>query len=133
MKSHFQKFFVSRIIILLGCFAASFSLVRGDDMAARQEKLNGGYYLLHQLCDDEAQLPLLLDVKHAPQNIEDFAIRISKTAKESNSLLEQMQDSDPALKFDRNPLPSIERDVRESIQDEKQHQLLFGTSNDAFV
>jgi len=121
------------MIILLGCISASFTVARGDDKAARQEKLNGGYYLLRHLCDDEAQLPLLLDVKHAPDTIASFAIRVSMTAKESNSLLEQMQDSDPLLKFDQNPLPSIERDVRESIQDEKQHQLLFGTSDDAFV
>jgi hypothetical protein len=118
---------------MLGCISGGFTFIHGDDTGARQEKLNGGYYLLHHLCDDEAQLPLLLDVKHAPEAIKTFAIRISKTAKESNSLLEQMQDSDPALKFDQNPLPSIERDVRASIQDEKQHQLLFGTSDAPFV
>jgi hypothetical protein len=133
MKLLSRVFHVLSIITLIGCVSAPFTLVRGDDAGARQEKLNGGYFLLHQLCDDDAQLPLLLDVKHAPEAIETFAIRISKTAKESNSLLEQMQDSDPALNFDRNPLPSIERDVRASIQDEKQHQLLFGTSDDAFV
>jgi hypothetical protein len=133
MRSLASSFFIPRTIILLGCISAGFTCVRGDDSAARQEKLNGGYYLLHHLCDDEAGLPLLLDVKHAPEAIESFAIKVSKTAKESNSLLEQMKDSDPLLKFDRNPLPSIERDVRASIQDEKEHQLLFGTSDDAFV
>jgi hypothetical protein len=133
MKSRSPAFFALRFIVIFECLCGGFAFVRGDDITARQEKLNGGYYLLHQLCDDEAQLPLLLDVKHAPEAIEGFAIRISNTAKDSNSLIEQMQESDPALKFDRNPLPSIERDVRESIQDEKQHQLLFGTSDDAFV
>jgi len=121
------------MVILFGCISAGVTFVRGDDTATRQEKLNGGYYLLHHLCDDEAQLPLLLDVKHAPEAIKAFAIKISKTAKESNALLEQMQEGDPLLKFDQNPLPPIERDVRASIQEEKQHELLFGTSDDAFV
>jgi hypothetical protein len=133
MKSLFPVFLAPWFIVMLGCLFGDFTLVRGSETSATQEKLNGGYYLLHQLCDDEAQLPLLLDVKHAPDAIKDFAIRVSETAKESNHLLDQMQDSDPLLNFDQNPLPSIERDVRASIQDEKQHQLLFGTSDDAFV
>ena len=133
MKSLSAALFIASMILLLGCLSAYFGCARGDGESARQEKLNGGYFLLHQLCENEAQLPLLLDVKHAPDHIEAFAIRISKTAKETNSVLEQMQDGDPALQFDRNPLPSIERDARASIQDEKQHQLLFGTSDDAFV
>jgi hypothetical protein len=71
-------------------------------------------------------------VKHTSAEIESFADKISKTAKESSAVLEYMQDDDPALKFNPNPLPSIERDVRESIQDEKQHQLLFGTNDAEF-
>jgi hypothetical protein len=78
-------------------------------------------------------LPLLLDVKDAPPEIERYADHISKTAKESIAALERMQESDAHLKFDKNPLPPIERDVRESIQADKQHQLLFGTTGAEFV
>jgi hypothetical protein len=95
--------------------------------------LNGGYYLLHHLCEDEAKLPLLLDVKDAPPEIEKYAVHISKTAKESITALEHLQENDPHLNFDKNPLPRIERDVRESIQADKQHQLLFGTTGAEFV
>jgi len=104
-----------------------------SDSSKHQDYLNGGYYLLHHLCGDEAQLPLLLDVKDAPPEIKDFAVRISKTAEESTAALERLQDKDASIKFDQNPLPAIERDVRESIQDEKQHRLLFGATGPEFV
>ena len=98
-----------------------------------REKLNGGYYLLHHVSADEAQLPLLLDFKHAPPEISDFADQISKTAKKTVAVLEHLQEGDASIRFDRNPLPQIEQDVRDSIKAEKQHTLLFGTSNSAFV
>ncbi len=120
-------------IVAIGLTLASWTFLHADDLSARQAKLNVGYYLLHRLCNDEAQLPLLLDVKHAPDAIEGFAIKVSKTAKASNALLEQMEAGDRGLNFDKNPLPSIEQDVRASIQDEKKHELLFGTRDEAFV
>jgi hypothetical protein len=106
---------------------------RGNETSEHRDYLNGGYYLLHHLCEDEAKLPLLLDVKDAPPEIESYADLISKTAKETIAALERMQESDASLKFDKNPLPLIERDVRESIQADKQHQLLFGTTGAEFV
>jgi hypothetical protein len=131
IRSLLPGFFVPNLTVCVLCASALLTVGRGAE-AEKQEYLNGGYFLLHQLCDNEAQLPLLLDLKHSSPEIKTFADRISRTAKESNTSLEQMQDTDPAIKFDRNPLPSIEQDVRESIQDEKQHQLLFGTSGAAF-
>jgi hypothetical protein len=122
--------------VLFVCLWSAASVVtpaRGSDVSERQERLNGGYYLLHHLCEDEAKLPLLLAVKHTPPETVDFVDRISKTAKESLTALEHMQKGDETLQFDKNPLPPIERDVRESIQDEKQHQLLFGTTDAEFV
>ncbi len=128
MKPFTAKLFVLSFIALFWYASTAFTWALGSEAEGRQEKLNGGYYLLYHLCGDEAQLPLLIDMKHTSAEIESFADRISKTAKESNAVLEQMQDGDPALKLNRNPLPPIERDVRASIEDEKQHQLLFGTS-----
>ena len=106
---------------------------KGSDASERQDKLNGGYYLLHKLCDDEAQLPMLAFIKTTPPEIVSYVDRVAKTAKESMASLEEMQDHDRAIRFDENPLPPIERDVRESIHDVKQHQLLFGTTDAAFV
>ena len=76
---------------------------------------------------------MLLLVKHAPPELSTFADQISKAGKETMEALERFQDLDPAIQFDRNPLPSIEQDVRDSIKGDKQHQLLFGTSNSEFV
>lgn len=109
------------------------SQIRGSETSERQDKLNGGYYLLHHLCDDESQLPLLIAVKHTPPEVAGYVDRISKTAKESSASLEQMQKGDSSLRFDKNPLPEVERDVRASIRDAKQHQLLFGTTDSDFV
>jgi hypothetical protein len=121
---------------LLVCFLSVSCVVTptaGSEISDRRDYLNGGYYLLHHLCEDEAKLPLLLDVKDVPPEIESYADHISKMAKETIADLERMQESDTRLKFDKNPLPRIERDVRESIQADKQHQLLFGTTGAQFV
>ena len=126
---------ISRPIFCLSLLASllTLNLVRADETSERQQKLNGGYYLLHQLGEDEDQVPLLLDIKHAPPELTPFADRISKTAKETMGSLERFQQADPAIRFDKNPLPKIEQDVRDSIKDDKQHQLLFGTTNSEFV
>lgn len=120
------------LVLLWGIFT-TLAPAKTPAISERQDKLNGGYYLLHHLCENESNLPLLLAVKHAPPDIVDYADKISKTAKESLIVLNRMQEGDRHLKFDKNPLPSIEQDVRESIHDDKQHQLLFGTTGSEFV
>jgi hypothetical protein len=120
----------------LVCFLSlTVSPAIGKDPATspEQDYLNGGYYLLHNLCDDEAQLPILLDLKTAPPELAQFADKISRTAKESMALLEHMRASDSQMEWDRNPLPAFEQDVRASIKDEKQHQLLFGSKDKEFA
>lgn len=109
------------------------SPVKASEASGHQKYLNGGYYLLYHLCDDEKSLPLLLDIKTAPAEIETYAKHVSITAKESITALEHMQENDSRLNFDVNPLPEIERDVRDSVKDDKQHQLVFGTSGPEFV
>jgi hypothetical protein len=118
----------------LGVFSASFGpAARADTSPSYRENLNGGFFLLHNLFDDEAKLPLLLDLKTAPQEIQDFAKKISISAKDGEAALEKMHDADPRINWDKNPLPQIEQDVRTSIKGEKQHQLLFGTKGTDFV
>ncbi len=109
------------------------ALARGDNASPRQAKLNGGYYLLHALAEDEAQLPILLDLKTAPPEVQTYADHISKLGKETEGDIEKMGDRDPALRYDKNPLPEIEQDTRDSIKDDKQHMLLFGTKGPEFV
>ena len=123
---------LSLLIILCAGPVLSVSHARGEN-SSLQAKLNGGYYLLHKVSDDESQLPILLDFKHAPPEVKDYADQISKTGKETVAKVEEMQAHDHAIQFDKNPLPQIEQDVRDSIKDDKQHQLLFGTKDTEFV
>ncbi len=109
------------------------TVVRGDDSLSYRDNLNGGYFLLHDLLDNEHEVPLLLDLKTAPQEIQDFAKKISLTAEEGKVVLDKIHDSDPKINWDKNPLPTFEQDVRAAIKGDKQHQLLFGTKNDNFV
>jgi hypothetical protein len=120
-------------LVAVSIIAAIGTPVRADDASDRQTHLNGGFYLLHKLSDDESQLPLLLIIKHAPPQIKTYADQISKTGKETMAAIERLQKSDSSLQFDKNPLPKIEQQVRDSIQADKQHQLLFGTSGSDFV
>lgn len=131
-KSFVSLGFTFLVCLSLGVFTMG-SPIRGSEASERQAKLNGGYYLLHHLCDDESNLPMLIAVKHTPADVASYVDRISKTAKESSASLERMQKGDSSLRFDKNPLPEIELDVRASIRDAKQHQLLFGTTDSDFV
>jgi len=128
--------------IALGCFRAGivFCLfvsfapsATGSDTSERWAYLNGGYHLLYQVCDDESNVSMIFLVKDAPVKIEVYAKHVSKTADESLVILEHMQDREPQLKFDRNPLPAVERDVRASIRSDKEDQLVFDTSGPDFV
>ncbi len=125
----------SAVLILLcgGLIPTMGGLASAQEAAGYRENLNGGYFLLHNLYDNEAQLPILLDLKTAPPEIQQFAVKISKTAKEGLADLERMRDADPKMNWDKNPLPRIEQQVRDSIEGEKQHQLLFGTKGPDFV
>jgi hypothetical protein len=98
-----------------------------------QHERNGGYYLLHKLSDDESHLPLLLLIKSCPKEVHEFADKISSNAKENMAVLDRIRSHDPSMSYDENPLPQFEQDIRASIKEEKQHQLLFATSGPAFV
>jgi hypothetical protein len=124
--------YVAVLLVVCGNLAFGRSAWAGEENGAKA-KLNGGYYLLHKLGSDEAKLPLLLDVKHAPPEIVTYADTMSKTGKATDAAIEEMHDRSPSIQFDKNPLPEIEQDVRDSIKADKQHQLLFGTSNSEFV
>ena len=119
-----------RLVIYMIAAAAIVPLASGN---AQTTKLNGGYYLLHTLADDESDVSMLMMVKHAPPEIVKFADDITNVAKKNMATLDQFRDRDPAIRFDQNPLPAIEQNVRDSIKADKQHELLFGTSNSEFV
>jgi hypothetical protein len=118
------------VVIGLGFTLATLS---ADENGVAQQNLNGGYYLLHKLYENESQLPLLLDLKTAPPAIKTFADQVSRAAKEGLATLDRLRASDPHMNWDHDPLPKIEQDVREAIKGEKQHQLLFGTNGPDFV
>ena len=120
-------------LFLTACTLAVTPLLQAGDQPSYRENLNGGFFLLHDLLDNEADVPLLLDLKTAPQEIQDFAKKISLTAKDGEAAMDKMRDADPRINWDKNPLPKIEQDVRASITEEKQHQLLFGTQGPDFV
>jgi hypothetical protein len=124
---------VSFFTLIFATTLVAVTPLRSDDASEKVGKLNGGYFLLHDLSEDEDQVPILLDIKHSPPELRPFADNISKTAKETLTALDRLQQNDSSLRFDRNPLPAIEQDVRASIKSDKQHQLLFGTTNSEFV
>ena len=76
---------------------------------------------------------MILMVKDAPQEIGPFTKEVAATANETLAKLDQMQSHDPALSWEKNPLPPTERDVRDSIKSDKQHQLLFEAKGPEFV
>jgi hypothetical protein len=126
---------MQKVFLLVACALALSCAgnARADDGAVSRVNVNGGCFLLHDLLGNEAGLPILLDLKTAAPEIQAYAIKISRAAKSGLRTLDEMQDHDPAMNWDRNPLPKIEVDVRASITAEKQHQLLFGAKGPDFA
>ena len=104
--------------------------VRADDNKAY---LNNGYSLLYQLCDQEKPVDMILIVKTTPRDVADFIHEVAKTSKDNEALLEDLQDHDKAIRFDRGGLPQFELNTRDAIKADKQHMLLFGTTDKAFA
>jgi hypothetical protein len=113
----------------LAAFLVLSASVRADDSQAYR---NNGYSLLYQICDQEKPVDMILMVKTTPKDVADFIHEVAKAAKENEALLEDLQDHDKAIRFDRGGLPQFELDTRDSIKADKQHMLLFGTTNGAF-
>ena len=105
--------------------------LRADDHDARY--ITNGYSLLYKLCDQEKPVDMILIVKTTPKEIADYLHEVSKSAKEDLSLLDDLHDRDHAVRFNDPGLPQFEEDTRDSIRDDKQHLLLFGTKDSAFV
>ncbi|HEX4141371.1 MAG TPA: hypothetical protein VHY09_13565 [Candidatus Methylacidiphilales bacterium] len=122
------------LVLFAACgLVFSQAALQAEDAPSYRDNLNAGFFLLHDLLDNEASLPILLDLKSSPQEIQNFADKISRTAKEGEAAMDKMREADPKISWDKNPLPKIEQDIRASITDEKEHQLLFGTKGPEFV
>jgi hypothetical protein len=119
--------------LFLGCAGVAWlflsPLRAGDD--SRQYLING-YSLLHHLSEQEKPVDLILIVKTAPRAVADFAHEAAHTAGENLDLLDGLAARDHAIRFNEMGLPQFELDTREAIKDDKQHLLLFGTTNKDF-
>jgi hypothetical protein len=122
-----MKFLLSAATFLVS--SAAFAHADQD----QQRYLTNGYSLLHHLCEQEKPLDLILTVKTTPKDVADFAHSVSRTAKADAELLEDLQEHDKSLRFDQTGMPSFENDTRTSIRGDKQHMLLFGTTNASFA
>ena len=121
-------YLVAAIFLMIGpC-----SLWAAEDKAS-QSSLNDGYSLFYGFCRQESQLSLLLWVKAASPGIADYAKQISSTAKDDMTILEKMGVGDSSLRLDKVSLPGFEIDVRQSMDDDRKQQLLWGSSGAAFA
>ena len=123
-----MKFLLSGLAGAALCLAGP---LHADDHDARY--FTNGYSLLYKLCADEKPLDQILIVKTTPKEIAAYLHEVSKSAKEDVSMLEDLHDQDHAVRFNARGLPQFEEDTRDSIRDEKQHLLLFGTKDSSFV
>ena len=106
---------------------------RGDTAPGSTQDLRAGFFLLHQVCDQESQVDMLNIIKTTPPEVADYVKRVSGLAKESVATLDRFADHDSSLQDAANPLPPFEQATRQNIQDEKQHQLLFGTKGNTYA
>jgi hypothetical protein len=126
------------IAVRLGWISLSLALVSGSTLLAEpnvstQRDLQVGFFLLHEVCHEESPLHFITLVKTTPKEVADFLGRISREADASVETIDAMEARDKSLVIEKNPLPDMELSVRKSIREDKQHQLLFGTSGPAFA
>ena len=119
--------------ISLGLALVSESSLFAEPNVSTQRDLQVGFFLLHDVCHEESPLHFITLVKTTPKTVADFVGRVSREAGASVQKIEAMEASDRSLVLEKNPLPDLEVSVRSSIQADKQHQLLFGTSGTAFA
>jgi hypothetical protein len=121
-------YFVGAVFLTMGQGSS-----RAAEAQASRSSLNDGYSLFYDFCRQESQLSLLLWVKTTPPGIADYARQISSTAKDDMAILKQMGVGDSSLRLDKVSLPSFEIDVRQSMADDREQQLLWGSSGAAFA
>jgi hypothetical protein len=107
--------------------------VAADPVPVSAADLRVGFYLLHDVCQQETQVDMLAIIKTTPPDVAAYVKRISHVADDTLATIEGLEKADPSLKIDRNPLPLFEQTVRSDIRADKQHQLLFGTSGPHFA
>jgi hypothetical protein len=130
MTSIFRRLLLLVVATALLLVGESFA---GADTPANQSALNDGYSTFYHFCDQESQLSLLLWIKSASPEISDYARRISGTAKDDMAILKKFGASDSALRLDKVSLPGFELDVRQSMDKDRQQQLIWGSSGAGFA
>jgi len=123
-----SRFFGTLIAVAIGLGS-----LKADSSSKPPSELNGGYYLLHHLAEEESKVSMLFIIKDAPDQIGAYSKQVSQTANDTLAALDRIQEKNPSIHMDQNPLPQIELDVRASIRDDKQQQLVFDTSGSEFV
>ncbi len=119
--------------VLIAVSALSCWPTRADSAPGSTQDLRAGFYLLHQVCDQESQVDMLNIIKTTPPDVADYVKRVSGLAKESVATLDRFADHDSSLQDTTDPLPPFEQATRKNIQDEKEHQLLFGTKGATYA
>jgi hypothetical protein len=120
----------SVLIIVLAAFVGT---ARAETAPGSQEDLRAGFFLLHQVCDQESQVEMLNMIKTTPPEVGDYVKRVSALAKESEATLDRFADHDSSLQDTTNPLPAFEQAARKNIEAEKEHQLLFGMKGKTYA
>ncbi len=107
--------------------------VAATELTEDQKERNAGYALFHNLCEEESQVDMIMLVKDAPDVIGKYTKELSAQAKASLDTMDKLRSMDRTIRFEPDPLPLFERDVREEIKEDKRDQLVDKTSGPAFV
>jgi len=117
------------LFLIPALLAAALPLRAADTLRDRQV----GYFLFNKTADEESEVHLITLAKTTPPDVVDYVKRVSENAGRTLAFVEKVEDRQPGLKLGDDPLPRFERDVRQSIREDKQHNLLFGTTDVKFA
>jgi hypothetical protein len=87
--------------------------------------LDHGYTLLTELLQNESQVTLLFDIKHADEKVQALLTRISDTAASTRTALIALVAKQPPITISGNGLPLIEQSTRNALSNSTAAALLL--------
>jgi hypothetical protein len=117
------------VLLLAGCSSSE----KSKSSSRVEPQIQDGFFLLQDTCRKEKEIHLLPFLKTTPADIADYLNKISEAANTTMVTLDHLKKGDDSLDQEKNPLPLVEQQVRESFTTAAKAKVLSGTKGPAYV
>jgi hypothetical protein len=121
-----------RCAVLAGMVAGIGGMRVNAQTESNRQSLNDGYSQFYHFCDQEKDLSLLTYIKTTAPEIADYQREISSTARDDMAILTKFAAEDKGVRLNKVSLSGFEQDVRTSMDEDRNRELLLNTSGAAY-